>query len=62
MTSAAERSATIWRVTHPPSAKPAPKGKRNMGKVIEARLSFDQATEKAEALRKARTPCTVNRI
>lgn len=62
MTSLAEHFAPIWRVTHPPDPRPAPKGKRHMGKIIEARLTHDQATAKAETLRKAGTPCTVNRI
>lgn len=58
--SRAELSATIWRVSHPP--RPAPRGRVNPGKVIAARMDHEQATAKADELRKAGTPCVVNRV
>lgn len=60
MTSRAELSATIWRVSHPP--RPAPRGRVNPGKVIAARMDHEQATKMADALRKAGVPCEVNRV
>jgi hypothetical protein len=60
MTSRAELSATIWRVSHPP--RPAPRGKVRPGKVIAARMDHEQATRKAEKLEKEGTPCVVNRV
>ena len=62
VTSIAEPFAPIWRVCHEADPTPPPIGKKRIGKVIEARLNHGQATAKAEAPRKAGTPCTVNRI